>query len=100
MVLAANHIIANQGGYCAVHNGKILASIGLPIGGILSEERIDTLGEKLKNLRSTIERLGYKHNNEIMSFSTLSLPVSPDIKITDKGIIRVKSQQIISLFCE
>lgn len=100
MVLATNHIIANQGGYCAVHNGKILASIGLPIGGILSEERIDTLGEKLKNLRSTIERLGYKHNNEIMSFSTLSLPVSPDIKITDKGIIRVKSQQIISLFCE
>ncbi len=34
--------------------------------------------------------LGYNHMNEIMSFSTLSLPVSPALKITDKGLIDVK----------
>ena len=41
--------------------------------------------------------LGYEHINEIMSFSTLSLPVSPEIKITDKGIIYTKTQQFINL---
>jgi len=98
MMLAANHIIQTQGGYCAVNGGKILASIELPVGGIVSEERIDIFGEKLKKVRNALKKLGYTHNNEIMSFSTLSLPVSPSIKITDKGLIRVKTQEIISLF--
>lgn len=100
MMLAANHIIQTQGGYCVVNNGEILASIELPIGGIVSEERIDIFGEKLKKVRNALKGLGYKHNNEIMSFSTLSLPVSPSIKITDKGLIRVKTQEIVPLFAE
>ncbi|WP_125154257.1 adenine deaminase C-terminal domain-containing protein [Clostridium rectalis] len=100
MVIAANNIIKNSGGYCAVKDNKVLASIKLPIAGIISEERIDVLSYKLKNLRNAIKKLGYNHKNEIMSFSTLSLPVSPSIKITDKGLIRVKTQEILSMFCE
>lgn len=42
--------------------------------------------------------LEYDHNNEIMSFSMLSLPVSVEFKITDKGLIRVKENKIVSLF--
>ncbi len=99
MTIAANWVIKNQGGYCVVKDGKILASIELPIGGILSESRIDILGSKLKNVRESLQKLGYKHHNEIMSFSTLSLPVSPNLKITDKGLINVKKQEIVSLFC-
>ena len=42
--------------------------------------------------------LGYKNTNEIMSFSTLSLLVSPTLKISDKGIFEVKTQRHIPLF--
>ena len=41
--------------------------------------------------------LGYKNTNEIMSFSTLSLLVSPALKISNRGIFEVKSQKRIPL---
>ncbi|WZL73705.1 adenine deaminase C-terminal domain-containing protein [Clostridiaceae bacterium 35-E11] len=100
MTVAANWIIKNQGGYCVVKDGEILSALSLPVGGILSEERIDVLGKKLKNIRADLQKLGYEHHNEIMSFSTLSLPVSPSLKITDKGLIDVRSQEIVHLFYE
>ncbi|MCY6369462.1 adenine deaminase C-terminal domain-containing protein [Clostridium ganghwense] len=98
MAVAVNWIIENNGGYCVVKDGKIEAGVELPVGGILSEERIDVLADKLKRVREALQDLGYKHMNEIMSFSTLSLPVSPALKITDKGLIDVKKQEIVSLF--
>lgn len=100
ILCAVNWVIEKQGGYCAVKDGKILGALELPVGGILSEERIDILGEKLKSVREALKTLGYDHHNEIMSFSTLSLPVSPSLKITDKGLIRVKTQEIVSLYHE
>ena len=48
----------------------------------ISDEPIEVVGEKLGKVRSAMKELGYNHMNEIMSFSTLSLPVSPAIKIT------------------
>lgn len=100
MIIAANYIIEQQGGYCVVNNGQIISALELPVGGILSEDRIDILAQKLKKVRDALKKLGYNHNNEIMSFSTLSLPVSQTLKITDKGLIRVKTQEIVPLFCE
>lgn len=98
MAIATNWIIENQGGICVVNNGQVLAALELPVAGIISEERIDILGKKLKSVIDNMQKLGYEHHNEIMSFSTLSLPVSPSLKITDKGLINVSMQEIVSLF--
>lgn len=97
MTAAANRIIDIQGGYVVSKDEKIIAELELKIGGIISDERIDIIGDKLKTVRKALKSLGYNHNNQIMSFSTLSLPVSPEIKITDKGLIRVKAQEIVDL---
>ena len=51
----------------------------------------------MKEVRQAMKKLGYRNSNEIMSFSTLSLPVSPVIKITDKGMMNVRSQMMIPL---
>ncbi|MEF9990861.1 MAG: adenine deaminase C-terminal domain-containing protein [Romboutsia sp.] len=98
MILAANELIISGGGYIVVNDGDILAKLELPIGGIVSLEPIEIVGEKLGEVRDAMKNLGYKHMNEIMSFSTLSLPVSPALKITDKGLIDVKKHKIVSLF--
>lgn len=98
IVIAANKVIEMGGGYTVVNKGEILASVELPIGGIISDEPIEVLGDKLKKVREAIKSLGYDNMNEIMSFSTLSLPVSPDLKITDKGLIKVKENKIVPLF--
>ena len=41
--------------------------------------------------------LGYVHNNPIMSVATLGLPVSPALKLTDKGLVDVKKGEIVPL---
>ncbi|NLM66797.1 MAG: adenosine deaminase, partial [Enterococcus sp.] len=86
-----------QGGYVVVKEGEILAKCPLPIGGILSQAPIEELGQALRKVREAMQTLGYENMNEIMSFSTLSLPVSPAIKVTDKGMMDTKLQTFYPL---
>lgn len=97
MVKAQNVIVEKQGGYVVVCDDDILAFAHLNVGGIVSELPIQILSQQLKNVRQAMKKLGYCHDNEIMSFSTLSLPVSPQIKVTDKGILDTYTQNIIPL---
>ncbi|GGG88820.1 adenine deaminase [Paenibacillus radicis (ex Gao et al. 2016)] len=97
MMLAANEVIANQGGFCAVEDGEILASLRLPIGGILTEEPLEQTAQEVERLLNAMKALGYRHYNPIMSISTHSLAVSPALKITDYGLIDVNKGKVIPL---
>lgn len=97
MVKAQNEIVDRQGGYCVVHHQELKAFAELNVGGIVSDLPISTLSKQLKEVRQEMKNLGYCHDNEIMSFSTLSLPVSPQIKVTDRGILDTYTQNIIPL---
>ncbi|MDL0434510.1 adenine deaminase C-terminal domain-containing protein [Niallia sp. SS-2023] len=97
MVIAANEVIKQQGGICCVHNGEILANVPLPVGGILSEEPLSIISKQVEQLTATLQALGYEHYNAIMSLSTLSLPVSPALKITDHGLIDVNKGMVVPL---
>ncbi|MBZ9535659.1 adenine deaminase [Cytobacillus oceanisediminis] len=96
MQLAANEVIKNQGGICCVHNGEILSMVPLPVGGILSEEPLAVIASQVEKLTDALKSLGYEHYNVIMSLSTLSLPVSPALKITDYGLIAVNEGKVVS----
>lgn len=98
MIMSVNHLIDLQGGYCVCVDKCIVACACLPIGGIVSNEPISELGKDILDVRKAMkEQLGYIHNNAIMSFATLSLPVSPMVKLTDKGIIIGKTLEILPL---
>ena len=94
MVLAANALIAQQGGYLVARGGNIVANARLEIGGIASDGPIERLAEDIRAVREAMRGLGYIHVNEIMSFSTLSLLVSPRLKISDKGLVDVRTQSL------
>ena len=100
MTKAINRIIELQGGICCVENEEILAEVPLPVAGILSEKTVQELGKKVEILREKMSQLGYKHYNPIMSLCTLSLPVSPALKITDKGLIDVNQGKIVNLIID
>ena len=72
----------------------------LDIAGIISSQPLEKVAASLDEVASMMEQAGYEHMNPIMSFSTLSLPVSPEIKITDVGLIDVKEQVILPLIME
>lgn len=100
MLTAANEVIRNQGGFCVVENGEIRSFLHLPVGGILSEEPLIKVAAQVKQLRTEMEALGYKHYNPIMSISTHSLAVSPALKITDFGLINVNEGKVVSLLVD
>ena len=97
MKLAQNKLLEIDGGFVTVENHVVTAICPLEIGGIVSSRPIESLGKDLEEVRSAMQRLGYVHDNEIMSFSTLSLLVSPEIKISDKGLVLTREQSIIPL---
>lgn len=97
---AVNSIIDSQGGYCAVENGEVIAKIDLPVGGILSDKDMNSIGKELSEVTEAMRNLGYKHYSPVMSFSTNGLPVSQLLKITDKGLIKLNENKIVDIFVE
>lgn len=100
LVLAINRVIAEQGAYTAYLNGECLACVQLPIAGILSPLTMPELAQAVEELKRAFAQLNYNHKNPIMSLSTLSLPVSPELKITDKGLVKVAEQKIVPLIVD
>lgn len=100
MLLAVRRIQELQGGFLTVRNGRILAELALPVCGILSEKGVRETAAGLKAIRESMEELGYRHNNPIMSLGTLGLPVSPALKLTDKGLVDVKLGAVAPLIVE
>ncbi|TDQ42838.1 adenine deaminase C-terminal domain-containing protein [Aureibacillus halotolerans] len=97
MTIAANEVIAAQGGFCVVENGKVTHFLALPVGGILTELPFEEAAKEVAKLRRAMEALGYEHYNPVMSISTHSLPVSPALKITDHGLIDVNEGIVVPL---
>ena len=97
MIITQHKILDLKGGYVVSQNGTLTASCPLSIGGILSDKTVYELGAELKRVRKAMVDLGYKNTNEIMSFSTLSLPVSPQLKITDFGMMDVHTHAHVPL---
>ncbi len=100
MLLAVRRLQELQGGFLTVKDGRILAELKLPVCGILSEKGVRDTALGLKAIRESLEELGYRHNNPIMSLGTLGLPVSPALKLTDKGLVDVKQSAIVPLIVE
>ena len=98
MQIAANEVIEVQGGIVTAINAKVTAKLELPVGGILSEEPIENISSRLKKVRKEMKNQGYNHYNPIMSLCTITLPVSPKLKLTNKGLVDVSKGEIVSMF--
>lgn len=98
MKIAYNRIKEIQGGIVLVIDNKIINEIPLSVGGIICEIEMETLSSLIIDIQNNLIKYGVNHPNPLMSLLTISLPVSPKIKISDKGLIDVEKQIIINLF--
>jgi len=100
-ILKAIEVIREMGGgLVAVLDGKVLASLPLPIAGLMSEASVPQVNLRLKALHRAAKNLGCKVPDPFMTLSFLSLPVIPELKITDKGLVDVNQFKCVSLFGE
>ncbi|MBD3305988.1 amidohydrolase family protein, partial [candidate division KSB3 bacterium] len=81
MVLAANTVINAQGGIAVVKGQTVTAQLALPVAGLMAEESVASVGHQLSEVKRNLMAQGYRHNNVMMSLSTLTLPVSPALKL-------------------
>ena len=98
MISAVRRVARLEGGMVAVRGGLVLAELPLPIAGLISDEPLKDVLEKLKRLENVFEELGcgIEHPFGILSF--LALPVIPELRLTDKGLVDVAKFKIVDLF--
>lgn len=101
MEVAVNSLINIQGGIVFVSNGRLLESLCLPIGGLMTSEDPKTVLEKIRKLNSLAREYGIKEGvDPYLTLGFMALPVIPDIKITPKGLFDYNSFSFIDLFEE
>ncbi len=88
------------GGLVAVSDGKVLASLPLPIAGLMTDAPVSQANLQLEALHKAAKSLGCRLPNPFMTLSFLSLPVIPELKLTDKGLVDVNQFKIVPLFGE
>jgi adenine deaminase len=88
------------GGLVVVLDGKVLASLSLPIAGLIADASVSQVNLRFAALHRAAKSLGCKLPDPFMTLSFLSLPVIPELKITDKGLIDVNQFKIVPLFGE
>jgi adenine deaminase len=78
-----------QGGLVVAAQGKVLASLALPIAGLLSDQPLEVVVSKLERLEEIATELGTKLVSPFATLSFLALPVIPEIRLTDRGVVEL-----------
>ena len=87
-----------QGGLVVVKDKKVLAELPLPIAGLMSDRPLNFVLERLSKIDQAVRSLGIEIEYPFSILSFLALPVIPELKLTDKGLVDVKQFKIVELF--
>ena len=99
MLYAARHLKEIDGGLAVVNNGKVLASLPLPIAGLMSDKPLEQVRKGNYEVSQAAASLGCRVENPFMILSFLALPVIPSLKLSDHGLVDVDKFRVIPLFC-
>lgn len=98
MALAANRLRAVGGGVVLISEGRELALVEMPIAGLMSDERAEIVAEKAAKLTEAMRTVGCDLNNAYMQHSLLALVVIPELRISDIGLVDVRTFEKVELF--
>lgn len=91
MAKAANRLHEVGGGIVVIKEGKELALVELPVAGLMSDQRAEIVADKAAALVEAMRVCGCRLNNAYMQHSLLALVVIPELRISDKGLIDVRT---------
>ncbi|HPJ29815.1 MAG TPA: adenine deaminase [Methanothrix sp.] len=85
------------GGLAVVDGGDVAASLPLPIAGLLSDRSMEEVAEKIESVTEAAKGLGSALEDPFMTLSFLCLPVIPELKLTDRGLVDVNRFDFVAL---
>ncbi|MGD2045179.1 MAG: adenine deaminase [Gemmatimonadota bacterium] len=98
MRTAVEAVAASGGGLVTANGSEILASLELPVGGLMSPAPIEEVRRRLDGVVAAARALGSGLHDPFMAMSFLGLEVIPTLKITDLGLVDVESFERIGLW--
>ena len=100
MIAAVKEVILLRGGLVVVVDGQVKARLSLPIGGLMTDEPLSKVVQKIEKLIDATHNMGGVLDDPFMQLSFLALPVVPEIKITDRGLFDVGKFDYVPLYVE
>lgn len=97
MKIGFNALREMGGGFAVVQNQKVIASLALPFGGLMTSAEPKSIEKSLLNLRAASRTIGCELSEPFLQLAFLSLPVIPSLKLTDKGLVDVNQFKLISV---
>jgi len=98
LLAAVKAVEAMNGGLAAVRNGELLAGLPLPIAGLMSDRPLAEVARGWEELRRVARDFGSVPAEPFMVLSFLALPVIPELKLTDRGLVDVNLFGHVPLF--
>jgi adenine deaminase len=98
MMAAARAVAKTDGGQAVVADGQVLASVPLPIAGLMSDLPLEEVRDRVARMTTAARDLGGALPDPLMTMSFLALAVIPELKITDMGLVDVGAFKPVSLF--
>lgn len=100
MLVAVKAVERLGGGLVTVRAGQVTATVPLPIAGLLSDLPLEQVAAQMMEALAAARALGSLLPNPFMTLSFLALPVVPELKLTDRGLVDVARSRLVPLFVE
>jgi adenine deaminase len=97
MATAAQAVADMGGGAALVANGQLLAAVRLPVAGLMSTERVETVAAEVRAFNEHGRALGLGGDSPVLAISSLALPVAPFFRITDLGVVDTLTQAFVEM---
>ncbi|MCF7876018.1 adenine deaminase [Candidatus Bipolaricaulota bacterium] len=95
MVAAARNLVKTGGGQVVVRDQKPVASVELPIAGLMNDAAPRKVADSLEEVKRAVDTLGCSIPKPLMILSSLALAVIPEVRVTDRGLVDVNEQELI-----
>ncbi|MGD9033583.1 MAG: adenine deaminase C-terminal domain-containing protein [Desulfobacteraceae bacterium] len=97
MALAVNRIYELGGGVVLYVNGQMQAELPLPIAGLITRLSMEETAQRLHAIQRKAEALGFPYPNAALTLATLTTPAIPFLRISEDGLVDVRSGQVVEL---
>ena len=95
-----NRLVEIGGGFVVVVDGEVVEELPMPIGGIISEESVPNLAEKLDRIKRVVKDLGSLIQDPLLTLQALTFTAIPALRLRERGLVQVKTGQIVPLLIE
>jgi adenine deaminase len=97
MAEAANRVVSIRGGIVVCVDGRVMTELPLPIGGLVSDESMETIARRIDDIHQALGRMGCPLLDPHLTLTTLTTPFIPFFRMSEEGVVDLKEGRGVDL---